>query len=305
MSLGKKFMLINVLGATGLCLLGLIAWTRFNDVETTWADYQHRAVAKAKYTLSLYEEMGYGGAIHNFKNFVLRGAPQYLEQFRVRRDARHQTLMAYRAVGNLDHQEEAALIKLEKMVEEYDRAINKAYDMWSEGKSGQAIDQAVKIDDTPYLAALATLQEGLGNSTTRQTDELSNSMSNGRLNLLGIGLLSIAVILGMGSWLAIAVQRRLRTVVNTIDRIERTGDLSIEVSADGDLECRAAVGVDEQLLEAQLFSAAGLPDTVQQSGSKRILMGDDVDSDTLKHERSTRTLSRSGHGRIRQQTHPG
>jgi methyl-accepting chemotaxis protein len=279
MSLGKKFMFINILGTMGLCLIGLIAWTRFDNVETTWTYYRQHAVAKVKYTLSLYEEMGYGGAIHNFKNYVLRGSTQYMEQFGHKRDAMRQTLKAYSVLGNLNPEEEAALVQLEEMVQKYDQAINKAHDMWTEGRSSQVIDNAVKIDDTPYLnafaslnkvlkqatadrrdidsqikvddgpylASLATLQESLGNSTTLQTNNLSDSMTNGRLSLLLVGLLSIAAVLGMGSWLSIAMRRRLRTVVTTIDKIEHTGDLSIEVNADGDDEIGRLVGSFDNL----------------------------------------------------------
>ena len=60
--------------------LGLLTQAQFNEVEESWADYSGGSARKGEMISALRGFLGYGGIIHNFKNYVLRQDPIYLSE---------------------------------------------------------------------------------------------------------------------------------------------------------------------------------------------------------------------------------
>ena len=60
-------------GAIGIRISGLLV-----DVSDDWTHYQETAHRKAIYLSDIRRAFGYGGFIHNFKNYVLRRQDRYL-----------------------------------------------------------------------------------------------------------------------------------------------------------------------------------------------------------------------------------
>ncbi len=103
--------------------------------------------------------LGYVGAIHHFKNYVLRGTDEYrtnaIARFKEARDA----IATLRGDAALGDKEKKALDDIEGVVKRYEANVSTAQTMMAERKSIKEIDTAVKVDDAPAIAGLAVLRK--------------------------------------------------------------------------------------------------------------------------------------------------
>jgi methyl-accepting chemotaxis protein len=127
-------------------------------VAATWTDFERRAAAKSDLIADLRQALGYGGMIHQFKNMVLRRDTQRIDVVRARAKAATQALEAYRNIG-VDAEETQSLQAIGSVIAAYESSTDVAERMIKEGKTTAEIDQVVKIDDGPALAALAKLDD--------------------------------------------------------------------------------------------------------------------------------------------------
>ncbi len=108
----------------------------------------------------LYGELGYGGLIHRFKNYVLRGREK---DFNKVIDA-HQAvnLMLGRIAGLEGHSEkiEQQVNIIKKTVGDYKKGAETALQMHNDGQNSNVIDAAVKISDSLALEGLAIMASG-------------------------------------------------------------------------------------------------------------------------------------------------
>lgn len=187
-------------------------------------DLTDTGAGKARLTANLRRNMGYGAMIHHFKNYVLRGDAIYGQQ--TDQDIRRlrQTLADYRALG-LNQAEQRAIRDIAGVVQSYsDRlAMISRLHASTSGMSSRALDARVKINDTPALAGL----ESLDHQTTRRINHTSTAVGK-TLKLLsslapivnGLALVMILVLISISMWLfaryVLSPIRRLTSTMNTL-----------------------------------------------------------------------------------------
>lgn len=103
--------------------------------------------------------IGYGGGIHNFKNFVLRADEQYGARAASGLSNVLLVVARYRASEGLTQSQAKALDDIESVVRSYEEALAAVHKLIGQGLTAQEIDAAVKVDDTPALKGLATLRK--------------------------------------------------------------------------------------------------------------------------------------------------
>ena len=103
--------------------------------------------------------MGYGGLIHNFKNYVLRGQAEYQVTFnqQVNRLKYLFTLLMKNLPEDGAGQQQVRQVL--SVIGNYEANINLVANAWSSGDRVRDIDRLVRIDDTPAIAALAQLNQ--------------------------------------------------------------------------------------------------------------------------------------------------
>jgi methyl-accepting chemotaxis protein len=135
--------------AVSASVLTLRAATR---VAATWTEFERRAATKSDLVSDLRQALGYGGMIHQFKNLVLRRETQRVEVVRAKAKA------AARAL-EVDADEAQSLQLIGAAIGSYASATDVAERMINAGNTTAEIDQVVKIDDGPALAAFAELDD--------------------------------------------------------------------------------------------------------------------------------------------------
>jgi len=172
--------------------LGLMTQSQFREIQQSWIEYSEGAERKGILISEIRGLLGYGGIIHNFKNYVLRQDPLYLERTRAQLDDFEDVILGFRAL-ELSEVEQAAVAAIEGAVGEYASQLGVAVEAAELGLSSEETDARVRVDDSRAVAALADLERiwsGLQSSSSRR---LLTAVGQGQ-TLIWIGFLSIAAL---------------------------------------------------------------------------------------------------------------
>lgn len=116
-----------------------------------------RSGLKSLLIAQLNRSFGYGGAIHLFKNYILRKDEKYISRFESKRNEMITGLDQLSALQLLATEEQEQLAVVRKTVEKYAQAMQTAQQMFKNGYSVREVDEAIKIDDSAALGAIEAL----------------------------------------------------------------------------------------------------------------------------------------------------
>jgi len=227
--LALSLILAGVVAVTGSVLtMGAAA-----RVATTWTEFEHRIAAKSDLVTQLRQALGYGGMIHQFKNMVLRRDAHRIEAVRANAKAAARGLDAYRGIG-ADAEEAQSLQTIGAMIASYESAAETAERMINAGKTTAEIDQAVKIDDGPALAAFAKLDEHV--SAMRQASAADVHATMDGVQAIAIRAAVITALLLTGTIIAFtwfSQSRLLRPMGDLGDAMKRLANGATDVALPG------------------------------------------------------------------------
>lgn len=130
------------------------------DLMDDWNLSYTDSAEKHSHLADLNSMLGYGGAIHQFKNMVLRSdlsrASEILNTFK----EAEETLETYKK-HNLSPQEETAVGDLQSTLREYQQKVGLAETLLRRGLSPQQVDNQVRVSDNKALAALSLLRDAV------------------------------------------------------------------------------------------------------------------------------------------------
>jgi len=196
-------------------------------------------------------QLGYGGFIHKFKDGVLRGEQQDLDEARELGADFEGLVAAYDALLPPDSAHREHLEALSSTVGAYIAAVGAVESWHAEGKSASEIDGRIMIDDAPAVDAIVQLLEtgGFGQDSgecfdaytakinqlklvdqalsehlTRHVDAVTGTARAGMFGFLGL----TAVLAALSAMLGLTISRRIVAGVQTVQQ-------ELEELADGNL----------------------------------------------------------------------
>ena len=136
-------------------------------------------VTKTQLLSEFHRSLGFGGMIHEFKNFVLRQKSERIEKVKKSIADIQVAVDKYRNFS-LSPAENLALDGLMEVVNKYRENLDQAITMAAQNKAPEEIDLRVKIDDKPALSALQVLHAEYSTVPSRKskistTDHLQSS----------------------------------------------------------------------------------------------------------------------------------
>lgn len=211
-----------------------ISGSQSDRIDTSWTEFASTPAEKGILLSDIRDRFGYGGLIHDFKNFVIRGTSDYEADARDDHTALSMAIEEYRALG-ITVRESEALAKIQETADRYRENIDVVARMHAAGAAIPDIDEAVKIDDGPALAALEILEdawrgkfdEGRGALTAHTDDGLMWSRIT---QICAVAFVIIAAILAF--WL-LTLEKSLLKVVQTLEDTVLRSDGIVRNSADG------------------------------------------------------------------------
>ncbi len=103
---------------------------------------------------------GYGGLIHQFKNYVLRGKQKYVDNFNNQYKEALDLIQQYMNIHGTSKGDKEKMGIIQETFAKYHSALLRAIEMKNSKKSITEVDNIVKIDDSPAINALDHLLKG-------------------------------------------------------------------------------------------------------------------------------------------------
>jgi len=211
----RRALLIAVITAAVagvLVLFGVQSVQRIQAVEDRWVVYNQDAAEAGRLLHSISRQMGYGGFIHNFKNFILRRDLEDLAMLTNNRDAVYADLDKLERFV-ISQEEKAALGVIRAVFNKYTESVNSAAEAFKRGLSSVEVDILVKIDDRPTLGAIATLNHSFL-TRARLAETQINMALQAAANMVWVLLAVVPVVVFLGVVLILFLRRIMVANVN-------------------------------------------------------------------------------------------
>ena len=220
---------LTLLGASVLMLilalmLGLSyeTSTRFHQIEERWQEYTKDADPRGIWISEIRGYFGYGGMIHNFKNYVLRQDEKYERTLRIQTDLLRKAIAAYQNAdpGALERD---ALNRISRVVDEYSQNISAITRGIDQGLSAEEIDTIVQVDDSDALQALLLLENNWRDQRQHNLNDIVAALSDGDtlVRYMAGAMLLFTTLLGLLALLFLVLAGRvLRSNVAQIQELK-------------------------------------------------------------------------------------
>lgn len=284
MTIRRKLMVLVLITSAGLVVLGSAALWGLRSTQTIWFDFQQTVEVRRETVRELRTQLGYGGMIHNFKNYVMRGAnePAYLQKFNANAAAARDAISRYESTRGTTSTEKDKLAVVLQTVDNYTAQGPKAEQMHREGKTIEEIDKTVRVDDKPALSALADLDRILVEQTDARTAGLTSSVKS--LSWI-VGLLAVLIalpIVVIGVTLMRSITGRVDLIVTRFEDLSQ-GDLTKRIPSTGTDEIGRIAAAFNSLVE----KLGGIISNVRSGSSSITSAAQQVASSSLSLSQGT------------------
>lgn len=225
----KVFSLIAIVLVV-IIAIGIFSYQSIMPVSKNWQDFQHQVAHRQGMLMQIKAEFGYGGMIHNFKNFVLRGQDKYVGKIADNFTRLKAEIDEYKAISGLKDEEKAALDAIFEVMKNYHENSTLVQEMFAKGMSSKQIDSAVKISDKPALEAFELLDKEYALLSNTYNSKIDSAISSAILALL-VGLVISAIFVSLALiWLYANIMPPLSRLNSTMaDIAQGEGDLSVRL----------------------------------------------------------------------------
>lgn len=212
----KQRALVVIVVTISVCitlgLYGVSLSNRVQNIDNQWTAYDSEASAAAHSLGLIKSHFGYGGFIHNFKNYVLRKDASLVA--RIKNDLRdtYRAIDEYPLVGSHETAHEGveqAIKTIRRVVDLYSEKFELTQKLIAEEKAADIIDQQVQIDDRSALEAFKFLNEYILQHSREQVLKTNLAVDN-TLWLLSWGMLLLPGVLFIGGIVILFIRYDLR-----------------------------------------------------------------------------------------------
>lgn len=200
----------------------------------------------------LRRALGYGGAIHAFKDYILLRQPELAQRAATRLDLALADIGAYRGLS-LSAGEDAALRDVEQVIGAYRAGLDTARALVAEGATSTEIDAAITVDDAPAIRGLGVLDRAMLLNVENAAEALDAELTRTKTIAIVVTAVvvagGLAISLGVGIILYHAAVRPAGRIAEGMKRLTG-GDTDVDFSAEaGETEIGIIAGVANQFAE--------------------------------------------------------
>jgi len=246
--------------------------------------------------------VGYGGLIHDFKNYVLRGDNKYLDRFSTNLKKALDLISEYQSFQGVNQQDIKYIKDIEITFKKYNSSLKTVTDMKKSNYSANEIDQVVKVDDTIALNAIRNLHSRLLNIDTSNwwgqatyRIDLMKSVSDvikvdidNRANLLiinskqsllfyvSLSIMSILMTMLLGYFLIKRLVYEIEHISTSMINMQKAGDYNCLLNVKGKDEIgEMAEAFNNMVVERKFYeSKLKLASAVFENSSEGIMVTD-------------------------------
>jgi len=219
----KKAFRLGFILITLVLLIQMVVLVReyedFSAIRDVWSKTTTQAIYKNQLLSTFSQKVGYGGFIHNFKNYVLRKKNEYRILAENDLERAFDILADYRKQQNTQD-ELSALASIENTLKTYQGMLFSVKDEVLAGKQSEAIDKLVAVHDAAAIDAFETLFIEVKKYSTDGTVALNELIDDGEFISL-VDLLIIVICLFSYWYLAYIVRRLNRESEQKVHYLEQ------------------------------------------------------------------------------------
>ncbi|WP_421878203.1 sensor histidine kinase [Pacificispira sp.] len=204
------FLLLTVAAGGFAFLIG----EHFHRIERDWTVLGQMPTEKGLLLSRLHDKIGFGGLVHNFKNYVIRGDERYRDMALADFNAATSILNQYESLG-VNQDERIALKAIRDTIDKYRTNIDVVDALVEANTLVRQIDQAVRVNDTAMISGLATLRAAWRGTYDSGRNSLSRSVDQGRFWSNGAQI-AAALFLAMGCAMTFWILRRERLLSHAV-----------------------------------------------------------------------------------------
>jgi len=220
-------LLVVVIGI--LLISSIMTYRAITPIQHEWDFYLDNVAKRQGLLMDIKAQFGFGGTIHNFKNYVLRGKPKYYERLDSNFSKLNQAINTYLTLSGISSHETQALNNIQSVVTAYKSQTDIAHKLIIEGKKAQEVDAIVKVNDEPAFKAFIVLDNAYKELTNNASINLTENIDGTISSTLWGSLFLIIIIATSILLLTRIIVRRLNDVQKTLHVIENTNNIGIRV----------------------------------------------------------------------------
>ncbi|MDX2507263.1 MAG: methyl-accepting chemotaxis protein [Gammaproteobacteria bacterium] len=245
----KLYTLLAVVMAI-LLTSSIITYRAISPIQEEWDFYLGNVAERQILLMDIKAQFGYGGTIHNFKNYVLRGKAKYYDRLDGNFTKLSLAISNYLELADLTSDEKQALQNIKSVMENYKAQTGIAYKLINQGKTPEAVDAIVKVNDDPAFKAFAVLDAAYkqltGEASVALTENIDGTISSTVLgSILLVIFVSVSIFL-----LTQVITRRLGNVQQTLHDIESFNDIGMRLETNKNDEISDVFNSLNKLLES-------------------------------------------------------
>jgi len=182
---------------------GILLVDRIKKIERDWDQYSTHLSDESELVSRLYSHMGYGGFIHNFKNFVilqdehlLAAIEQNLQEILAELEEYEKDYVTWYEDESVAFELRSNKEAIRKVIEQYFLKLEIAKKRISEGVDVATLDGLLTVDDSPAIAALGALSNHVRAHAKKEAESIrENTDSTIELIIFMLVLLVSAIVL--------------------------------------------------------------------------------------------------------------
>ena len=174
--------------------VGFYKYKKVGEIGTQWKTYLRNVDSRGVYLSKLKDDLGFGGAIHSFKNYVLRGDDEYFVTADRSLSRSLEVLDEIKMNPTMSSKELFHIENIYSTVIEYKENIRLVKELKRNGASIESIDRSVQIDDELAITAFNWLKENQVRLKNEATKRIEETERNAKFALVSGLLVSVIFI---------------------------------------------------------------------------------------------------------------
>ncbi|MCX4186676.1 GGDEF domain-containing protein [Methylophaga sp. OBS4] len=173
---------------------------QMETIKTDWQNFEHHSVQRVQLLSQIQADLGYGGFIHLFKNFLLHQDTSLIPSIEASLFRLHSAIDKYAAYA-ISEREYIALTQLRTVLNNYESNYVQARELIITSITADQLNAIISVDDTPALAAIQTLSDTIltrakhHQTITNQRFDNTQQLVSWSYLLLPVMLISAAVLI--------------------------------------------------------------------------------------------------------------
>ncbi len=266
-SIKNRLYSIATIAGTMYVILHIILLIYSNDVKYKWDNYNEDIKTKMSILSQIKSDFGYGGAIHQFKNYLIRGNSAHYDKFQIKYNTFVKNKEAYLALEVINF-EVVQLQKIETVFTEYKNNINKILTLKNNGQGVKDIDKIVRINDEPALKAMRDLESYFKKVRSKTTSAIHDTIQTIYYISLFAAIIIIALIFYFGSYFERTIFRPLYKIEQGLSSFFEFLSNHKKVVQPIDIDSRDEFGVMAQSINQNIITATEMHYDIRTKNSE-------------------------------------